>query len=68
MFNPAGRDKAKAELLEKKRIAAKIKEWASALVPIELQNGLQIDVKEVACGDPVMSIYMHNISLTNTLC
>jgi hypothetical protein len=52
MFNPAAREQAKAALVEKKRMAAQIKGWASALVPVELQEGLQLDVKEVECGDP----------------
>ena len=53
MFNPAAREQAKAALAEKRRAAAVVKAWASALVPVELQEGLQLDVKEVECGDPV---------------
>ena len=53
MFNPAAREQAKAALAEKRRVTSQIKEWASALIPVELQDGLQIDVKEVECGDPV---------------
>ena len=30
-----------------------IKEWVGPLIPVELQQGLQLDVKEVECGDPV---------------
>ncbi len=62
MFNPAAREAAKAELAEKKRIAAKLREWSAALVPVDLQPGLQIDVKEVACGDPVSFTDCHLFS------
>lgn len=53
MFNPAAREQAKAALAEKRKVCAQVKDWASALIPVELQDGLQLDVKEVECGDPV---------------
>jgi hypothetical protein len=53
MFDPAASARAKAELQEKKKIAAKLREWAVNLVPPTLRDGLQIDAKEVQCGDPV---------------
>lgn len=53
MFNPSAKEQAKAEAAEKRRAAAVVKGWASALIPVELQAGLQLDVKEVVCGDPV---------------
>ena len=52
MFDPS---KAKAEKIAKqsvKKALADIKLWANFLIPVELQDGLIMDVKEVVCGDP----------------
>jgi hypothetical protein len=58
MFNPSEREKAKAALKEKKAQTAKVSELASQLIPLDIQEGLLIDVKEVQCGDPVSYTYL----------
>ena len=52
MFDPTKASKAKAEAAEKKKAATAVKEKCIKLIPIDLQEGLLIDVKEVICGDP----------------
>lgn len=52
MFDP---NKAKAEKAEKaarRKALATIKQWALTIIPIDIQPGLLLDVKEVICGDP----------------
>lgn len=57
MFNPAEREKAKSALKEKKAQTNRVSELAAQLIPVDIQEGLLIDVKEVQCGDPV-SVYI----------
>lgn len=52
MFDPSKASQAKLDALAKKRAQASVKEKCIQLVPMELQEGLLIDVKEVQCGDP----------------
>jgi hypothetical protein len=66
MFDPSKQSQAKLEALTKKRAQASVKEKCLQLVPMELQEGLLIDVKEVQCGDPNCSPIDTLISLVWT--
>lgn len=52
MFDPAAQAAKKAEAAKKKKAASAVKEKCYKIIPIELQEDLLIDVKEVICGDP----------------
>ena len=52
MFDPSKASKAKLAAAAKKRAEANVREKCLQLIPMELQEGLIVDVKEVACGDP----------------
>ena len=52
MFDPAKASQAKLAAAAKKRAEANVKEKCIQAVPMDLQEGLLIDVKEVICGDP----------------
>jgi hypothetical protein len=52
MFDPAAAKADKEAKAKKKKIIAEIVNWSNTIVPVELQDGLLIDVKEVQCGDP----------------
>jgi len=52
MFNPSKAIKDKGEKAGKKKALENLKAWSLALVPIDLQEGLLIDINEVVCGDP----------------
>lgn len=55
MFDPKKALGDKAIKAAKKKALADIKLWSNLLVPVHLQQGLIMDVKEVACGDPKCS-------------
>ena len=46
------KSKDKNEKIAKRKALNTVKEWCLQIVPVELQEGLLIDVKEVVCGDP----------------
>lgn len=52
MFNPKAAAKEKGEKAAKRKALDNLKSWSLALVPIDLQEGLIIDINEVVCGDP----------------
>lgn len=52
MFDPAAASEAKGKAKQQKKALSDIKLWANMLVPAGLKDGLLLDVKEVACGDP----------------
>lgn len=52
MFDPSKASKAKLVAAAKKRAEASVREKCIQLIPMELQEGLLIDAKEVVCGDP----------------
>ena len=52
MFDPTKSKAAQAEKAKKKKIYAELTNWATSIVPVEIREGLMIDVKEVQCGDP----------------
>jgi hypothetical protein len=52
MFNPNKAAKDKGEKAVKKKALENLKAWSLTLVPIDLQEGLIIDINEVVCGDP----------------
>ena len=55
MFDPAALSAAKAEKTKKKILLDSITEKCYLLIPQDLQEGLIINVKEMACGDPSCS-------------
>lgn len=52
MFNPTKAVSNKAEKALKKKSIDELKAWSLALIPIELQEGILVDINEVICGDP----------------
>lgn len=52
MFNPSKAVKDKSEKAAKQKAIADLREWSLQLVPMDLQEGLIIDISEVICGDP----------------
>lgn len=52
MFNPnATADKAKEKNV-KKQALKRLEEWCKSIIPVELHEGILIDIQEVICGDP----------------
>jgi hypothetical protein len=52
MFNPNKASKEKAEKAAKKKVLEDLKNWSLSIIPMDLQEGLIIDINEVQCGDP----------------
>lgn len=52
MFDPSKQDDKKV----KKKAIKQLRQWAAEIVPIDKQEGLNINVEEVQCGDPVSSV------------
>jgi len=52
MFDPTKAKADKAEKAKKKKILADLQDWATSIVPMDIREGLLMDVKEVQCGDP----------------
>ena len=52
MFDPSKAKAAKDEKAKKKKILGELTNWACSIVPMEIREGLLVDVKEVICGDP----------------
>eukprot|EP01006_Ploeotia_vitrea_P068044 TRINITY_DN99634_c0_g1_i1.p1 TRINITY_DN99634_c0_g1~~TRINITY_DN99634_c0_g1_i1.p1 ORF type:complete len:214 (+),score=5.88 TRINITY_DN99634_c0_g1_i1:26-667(+) len=52
MFDPANAKKDKQEKAARRKALATIKSWCLSAIPIDIQEGLIIDVKEIICGDP----------------
>ena len=52
MFDPEKAKQAKLDAANKKKAIANVKGQCLQLIPMELQEGLIIDVKEIICGDP----------------
>ena len=52
MFDPSKAKTSKDEKVARRKALATIKSWCLAVIPIEIQEGLIIDVKEIVCGDP----------------
>ena len=55
MFDPSKIKEKKNEQALKKRQTEALKEKFLHLIPLELQNDIMIDIKEVVCGDPSCS-------------
>lgn len=51
MFDPK-KTKNNKEKAEKAQIIKNLKEWSLSIIPIESQVDLDLDVREVICGDP----------------
>lgn len=47
MFDPNAVQQSKAEKAAKNKALKKLKEWALDIIPIELQDGLVVDIKEM---------------------
>lgn len=52
MFNPAKAVQQKAEKAAKKKSLDDLKNWSLSIIPLDLQEGLIVDINEVQCGDP----------------
>ena len=52
MFDPEAAKLQKESRILKKQITLSLQQKAYTLVPHDLQEGLQISVKEMVCGDP----------------
>jgi hypothetical protein len=52
MFNPNKAAKDKSEKTAKKKAIDDLRSWSLSIIPLELQDGLIIDISEVQCGDP----------------
>eukprot|EP00596_Hydrurales_sp_CCMP1899_P004228 CAMPEP_0119046092 /NCGR_PEP_ID=MMETSP1177-20130426/44335_1 /TAXON_ID=2985 /ORGANISM="Ochromonas sp, Strain CCMP1899" /LENGTH=252 /DNA_ID=CAMNT_0007018753 /DNA_START=101 /DNA_END=859 /DNA_ORIENTATION=- len=52
MFDPSKAVVEKAKKAQKKKIIGDLVEWCLTIIPIQLKEGLLVDVKEVICGDP----------------
>jgi len=52
MFDPTKAKKDKEEKAARRKALSNVKGWAMNAIPMELQAGLIMDVKEVICGDP----------------
>ena len=52
MFNPANVKKGKEEKQTKKKALKKVKDLCLQIIPVQLQDGLLVDVNEQVCGDP----------------
>jgi hypothetical protein len=52
MFNPSKALTAKAEKAAKKKAIDDLRSWALSIIPMDLQEGIIIDINEIQCGDP----------------
>jgi hypothetical protein len=52
MFDPATVKIAKAEKAEKEKILQQLREWSLSIIPLDCQENLNLDIREVVCGDP----------------
>ena len=52
MFVPKSKEDKKAEKAAQKKALGDVRGWCLSCIAPELQEGLQVDVSEVACGDP----------------
>lgn len=52
MFNPNTLQKDKEEKSKKLKAIKCLKDWSLSIIPVELQEGLDVDIREVICGDP----------------
>ena len=52
MFDPNAARRNQSLKVIKKNASKMVKEWILQMLPIDCQPGLNINVKEVACGDP----------------
>jgi hypothetical protein len=59
MFDPNQVTATKAQKKIKKAAMKEIKGWILEIVPIDSQTGLNINVEEVQCGDPVSGFRFH---------
>ena len=51
MFDPK-KTKNNKEKAEKAQIIKNLKEWSLSIIPIDSQVDLDLDIREVICGDP----------------
>lgn len=52
MFDPAKAKTAKADKAEKTRVIQQLRDWSLSIIPIDCQENLNLDIREVICGDP----------------
>ena len=63
MFDPAKAKSSKDEKAARRKALATIKGWCLAVIPIEIHEGLILDVKEIVCGDPSCAPVSCNIAV-----
>ena len=52
MFDPAKLKENKDQEKEKAKIINDLKSWCLSIIPLDCQVDLNLDVREVVCGDP----------------
>ena len=52
MFDPNKAKDAKAEKAAKAKIIQQLRDWSLSIIPIDCHEGLNLDIREVVCGDP----------------
>jgi hypothetical protein len=52
MFDPSNIERIKSEKQEKKRQSKAVKEMVLSLIPDEVKGTVNINVREIQCGDP----------------
>ena len=52
MFDPGALKGEKAEKAQRNKAIKQLRDWSMSIIPVELQEGLDLDIREVVCGDP----------------
>ena len=52
MFDPKKSKASKAQEKEKNDIIKELKNWSLSIIPLDCQVDLDLDIREVICGDP----------------
>lgn len=52
MFDPSKVKKDKEEKAEKAKVINTLRDWSLTIIPIEHQEHMDLDIREVICGDP----------------
>lgn len=52
MFDPSALKGEKAEKAQRNKAIKQLRDWSFSIIPAELHEGLDLDIREVVCGDP----------------
>ena len=52
MFDPGKTKRDKEEKAQKAKTINTLRDWTLSIIPLEHQEGLNLDIREVICGDP----------------